>query len=96
MLDNLLVFEHRLRAHVQEVRADLALFLEEQGMSEYAQNVEIEYAADDGGSWKINHYHNRVNVNVRGAELSIVTVAFKQSFEAQHGAKTLRGLIAAS
>jgi hypothetical protein len=94
MLDELLVFEHKLRDHVRAVSDDLAAFLAEQGMSEYNQRVDISYNADDGGRWHIEHYASKISTHSFGAELSKVAEAFRTSFKAQHSNKALRGLIA--
>ena len=92
--DPVLVFEHKLRNYVRQVRETLDAVVIGAGNS--YPSITIEYEANDGGRWRICTYHNRSLTEMRGASLQATADVWTRTFIAQHNIAVLPALIACS
>lgn len=92
-MDNeLLAFEHALRAHVNAAIAKCDAF--DERMCEYNASWHIQYDGADGGSWRVEPpYRYRISATIRAAALDdALRIAFN-ACEAAAGARILPSLI---
>jgi hypothetical protein len=91
IMNQTLVFEHQLRAHVQTVREKLEHF-DEHEMSATHHTWNITFDAADGGKWRVSSY--RFEVTVHGADLNTTADDAMAQVRRQQRNKQLPALIA--
>ena len=88
MLDENVLFEHKLRAHVNEGLARCEQF--DTSMNEHNVTWEVRYRANDGGSWRVTApFRYRVEGTFTAAMLSD---ALQAAFDAVRFARAVKVL----
>lgn len=92
MIDDDLVFEHQLRAHINTFK-EMGRVARHTIAGREHGDIAIEFSGRDGGIWEVSNY-DREHVKGSGAQLKDAYHAWETSYRMAHNNRVLPSLIA--